>query len=130
MNHFYSEPFLSHIVQVYIFVYIFVKLIIFILFLLSSTIIIFLHCMVNILRYEKIFCETDKSIASWLSPSSDMIFWVLIVNPFSLACSILILSRKLCSLRSPCLLLIAESISFDNSGKPTVGFFLKVFSPS
>ena len=40
------------------------------------------------------------------------------------------LSRKLCFLWSPCLLLIAESISLDISGKPTVGFFLKITSPS
>ena len=38
------------------------------------------------------------------------------------------LFRKLCSLRSPCLLLIAESISLDISGKPIVGFFLKIAS--
>ena len=40
------------------------------------------------------------------------------------------LSRKLCFLRSPCPLLIAESISFDTSGKPTVRFFLKTASSS
>ena len=39
-------------------------------------------------------------------------------------------SRKLCFLWSPCLLLIAESISLDTSGKPTVGFFLKISSSS
>ena len=57
-------------------------------------------------------------------------FWVLIVNPFSLLCSIFFLDRKLCYLRSPGLLLITESISLDTSGKPTVGFFLKITSPS
>ena len=46
-------------------------------------------------------------------------FWVFIVN-----------TRKLCFLWSPCLLLIAELISLDTSGKPTVGFFLKITSPS
>ena len=40
------------------------------------------------------------------------------------------LSRKLCFLRSPYLLLIAESVSLDTSGKPTVGFFLKISSSS
>ena len=88
LNHFYFESFSSHIMQVYIFVYIFIKLAIFILFLLSSTVMFFLHCMLNILRYEKIFCEIDEWIASQLNPSSDVIFWVLIVNPFSLLCSI------------------------------------------
>ena len=89
---------------------------IFILLLLSSTVMFFLHWMLNILRYEKIFCEINERIAS--------------LTPFSLLCSIFFLSRKLCFLRSPCLLLITESISLDTSGKPTVGFFLKITSPS
>ena len=38
-------------------------------------------------------------------------------------------SKKLCFLWSPCLLLIAESTSLDTSGKPTVGFFLKITFP-
>ena len=130
LNHFYFESFSSHIMQVYIFVYIFIKLAIFILFLLSSTVMFFLHCMLNILRYEKIFCEIDEWIASQFDPSSDVIFWVFIVNPFSLLCSIFFLSRKLCFLWSHCLLLIAESISIDTSGKSTVGFFLKIASSS
>ena len=53
---------------------------------------------------------------------------MLIANPFSIF--FFFLSRKLCFLRSPCLLLIAESISLDTSGKPTVGFFLKISSSS
>ena len=113
-----------------IFVYLFIKLVVFSLFLLSSTIMFFLHRMLNILRYEKIFCEIDEWIASYLDPSSDVIFWVLIVAPFSLLCSIFFLSRKLCFLRSPCLLLIAESISLDTYGKLTLGFFLKIASSS
>ena len=56
--------------------------------------------------------------------------WVFIVNPFSLLWSIFFFSRKLCFLWSLCLLFIAESISLDTSGKPTVGFFLKITSPS
>ena len=88
MNHFYFESFLSHMIQVYIFEYIFKKLVIFILFLSSLIVIIFLHYILNILRYEKIFCETDERIALKLDPSSDVIFWVLIVNSFSLLCSI------------------------------------------
>ena len=56
-------------------------------------------------------------------------FWVFIVNPFSLLWSIFF-SRKLYFLWSPCLFLIAESISLDTSGKPTVGFFLNITSPS
>ena len=64
LNHFYFESFSSHTTYVYIFVYIFIKLAIFVLFLLSSTIMFFLHCMFDILGYEKIFCEADESIAS------------------------------------------------------------------
>ena len=48
----------------YIYVHIFIKLVIFILVVLYSTVIFFLHCMLDILRYEKIFCETDEWIAS------------------------------------------------------------------
>ena len=90
----------------------------------------FLHYMLNILRYEKIFYEIDEWIASYHDPPSDVIFWVIIVNLFSLLWSIFFLSRKLCFLWSHCLLLIAESISIYISGKPTVGLFLKIASSS
>ena len=70
-------------------------------------------------KHFEIFCEIDE----WLLCSP---IFCLIVNPFSLLCSIFFLSRKLCFLRSPCLLLITESISLDTSGKPTVG----ISSPS
>ena len=56
-------------------------------------------------------------------------FWVFIVNPFSLLCSIFF-SRKLCFICSPWLLLIAELIKLDTSGKPNVEFFLKITCPS
>ena len=56
-------------------------------------------------------------------------FWVFIVHPYSLLWSIFF-SRRLCFLWFPCVLLISESISLDTSGKPTVGFFLKITSPS
>ena len=49
---------------IYMFVYIFIKLAVFIPFLLSSTIIFFLHCTLNIFRYEKIFCEIGQAIDS------------------------------------------------------------------
>ena len=39
-------------------------------------------------------------------------------------------SIKLCFLWSPCILLMAESISLDTSGKPIGRFFLKITSPS
>ena len=34
----------------------------------------FVYCMLNSLRYEKTFYETDESIASWHDPSRDVIF--------------------------------------------------------
>ena len=42
--------------------------------MLSSTVMIFLHCMLIILRHEKIFREIDEPIASQHDPSSDVIF--------------------------------------------------------
>ena len=113
LNYFHFESFSSYIIQVYIFVYIFMKLAIFILFLLSSTVMFFLHCMLNILRYEKTFCEIDESVASWHDPSSEVIFLgVHIVNPFFLLCSIFFLKKTVSfGLYSSCLLLIAELIT-------------------
>ena len=100
-------------------------------FLLSLTVMFFLHCMLNILRYEnkKIFCEIDESIASYHNLSSNVIF--LGVHSESIfPLRNIFFSRKLCFLCSPCLLLIAKSISLDTSGKSTVEFFLKITSPS
>ena len=74
LNHFYFDSLASHIIQVYIFVYIFIKLAIFILFLLSSTVMFFLHYTLNSLRYGKIFCKIHESIALQHNPSSDVIF--------------------------------------------------------
>ena len=74
-------------------------------------------------KHFEIFCEIDE----WLRRSP---IFRLIVNPFSLLCSIFFLSRKLCFLRSPCLLLITESISLDTFSKPTVRFYLKISSSS
>ena len=44
------------------------------LIFLSSVVMFFLHCMLNILRHKKIFCEIDESTGSWHNPSSDVIF--------------------------------------------------------
>ena len=77
----------------------------------------------NILWNWRVDCFIARSI-KWcdiLGAHSESIF------PFM---QYFFLSRKLCFLRSPCLLLIAESISLDTSGKPTVGFFLKISSSS
>ena len=61
-------------IHICIYIYILIKLAILILFLLSSTVISFLHCVLNILRYEQIFFETDESIALQHNPSSDVTF--------------------------------------------------------
>ena len=90
---------------------------------------LFLHCMLNILRHEKIFCEIDEPIASQHAPSSDVIFLGVhseSIFPFME----FFFSRKLSFLWSPGLLFSAESISSDTSGKPAVGFFLKTTSLS
>ena len=63
LNYFHFESFSSQIIQVYIFGYILIKLAIFIFYLLFSTVMFSLYCMPNILRYEKIFCQIDESIA-------------------------------------------------------------------
>ena len=101
-----------------------------ILFLLSSTVIFFLHCMLNNLRYEKIFRETDKWIAPWHDSSSDVIFLGYHGESILPFMEFFFFSRKLRFLRSPCLLLITELISLDTSGRPTVEFFFKITSPS
>ena len=98
-------------------------------FLLSSTVMLFLHCVLNILRYEKFFVKLKSRLLHNMIYQVMRYFWVFIVNPFSLLLNIFFL-RKLCFLWSPCLLSIAESISLDTSGKPNVGLFLKINSPS
>ena len=92
----------AHIIQVCIFVSIFIKLTIFIFFVLSSIAVLFLHSMLNILRYEKIFNKIDEWIfVNWLIMLHSTIhqviryFWVFTVNPFSLLWSIFFFSRKL-----------------------------------
>ena len=113
------------------FVYIFIKLAIFILFLLSSTVMFFLHCLLNILRYEKVL-QVVKLMSRVLHSTIHQVmgyFWVFIVNPCSLLWRFFF-SRQMCFIWSPCLLLIAESISLNTSGKPTVWFFLKITSTS
>ena len=125
LNHSYFESFSLHIIQVYIFVYIFTKLALFILFLLPSTVVFFLHCMLNILKYEKVFCEINESIASQHDLSSDVIFLGFHNESIFLFMEYFFFSRKLCFLWSACLLLIAESISLDTFCKPNVEFFFE-----
>ena len=125
LNHFYFESFSSHVIQVYICIYI-DNVSYFIFFLLSSTVTLFLHCMLNVLRYEKIL--PSRLLHSTIHQVM-WYFWVFIVNPFFLLCSIFF-SRKLYFLWSPCLLLIANLFSLDTSCKTTVEFFLKITSPS
>ena len=98
----------------------------FIPFLFSSTVTFLLYYILNILRY---FVKLMSRLLHSTIHQVMWYFWVFTENPFSLLCSVFF-SRKLCFLWSPCLLLIAESISLDTSGKPTVGFFLKISSSS
>ena len=98
----------------------------FIPFLFSSTVTFLLYYILNILRY---FVKLMSRLLHSTIHQVMWYFWVFTENPFSLLCSVFF-SRKLCFLWSPCLLLIAESISLDTSGKPTVGFFLKIASSS
>ena len=98
-------------------------------FLLSSTIMLFIHCMLDILRYEKHFVKLMSRLLHNMIHQVMRYFWVFIVNPFSLLSNIFFL-RKLCFFWSPCLLFIAESINLDTSGKPNVRLFLKINSPS
>ena len=50
-------------IYIYMYIYIHIHKFVLIPFLLSSTVMSFLHSMLNILRYGKIFCEIDESIA-------------------------------------------------------------------
>ena len=58
-------------------------------------------------------------------PSSDMTFLGVHSESIFPVMGVFFL-KKLCFRWSPCLLLIAKSISLDTSGKPTVGFFLAI----
>ena len=80
-------------IYIYIFVYIFIKLAIFILFLLSSTAMFFLHCMLNILRYEKYFVKLMSRLLHSTIHQVMWYFWVFVVNPFSLLWSIFFLKK-------------------------------------
>ena len=55
------------------YIYIHIHKFVLIPFLLSSTVMSFLHSMLNILRYGKIFCEIDESIVLYHNPC-DVIF--------------------------------------------------------
>ena len=89
---------------------------------------VFVHCMRNNLRYEKIFCKLNESITSQHNPSSDVIF--LGVHSESIFPFMEYLFSQKCFLQSSCLLLIAEPVSLDTTGKPTVRFILKIIPPS
>ena len=94
-----------------------------IFFLLFSTAIFLLHCMRNILRYEKMWnWWVDCFIAD---PSCDAIFLGVhseSIFPFMKY----FFSQENCFLWSPCLLLIAESINLDTSGFLLWGFSWKL----
>ena len=114
------------------FVYIFIKLIIVILFLLSSTVNVFsawhakhFEIWKNILWNWWVDCFIARSI-KWcdiLGVYSESIF------PF-MQFFFFFLPRRLGFLQCPCLLLIAESVSLDTSDKPNLGVFLTISSSS
>ena len=77
-------------IDIYIYIYIFTKFTIFILFLLSSTVVFFLHCMLNLLRYEKLW-NVVKLMSRFLRSTIHQVmwfFWMFIVNAFYLLWSI------------------------------------------
>ena len=126
----FSVIFVRYNIGIYIYIYIYIYQVIYVhSFLLSSTVIFFcIACqtfwdMKNVLWNWWVDCYIVRFI-KWcdiLGVHSEPIF------PFI---QYFFFSRKLCFLRSPCLLLIAESISLDTYGKLTVGFFLKIASSS
>ena len=59
----------------------------------------FLNCMLSILRYEKISCDTDESIASCHDPSIGVILLGVYSESFFFFYGVF-LSRKLCSSQS------------------------------
>ena len=113
-------------IRMYICIYIFKVSYIHYVLLFSM---VWLHWMLNILRYENNFVKLMSQLLHSTIHQVMWYFWVFMANPFSLFW-IIFFSRNLCFLWSSFLLLIAESISLDSSGKPTVGFFLKITSPS
>ena len=91
----------------------------------------FLHCMLNILRYEKIFLRVNKLTSRLLHSKIHQVLWFFLAftaNTFSFLYSIFF--SKNCVLWSSCLLVGTELIILDTSGKPIVGFFLKITSLS
>ena len=78
----------------------------------------------NILWSWQADCFIVRSI-NWCDNVSGCLYWIHF--PFY---AVVFFSRKLCFLWSPCLMLIAELISLDTPGKPTVKFFLKITTPS
>ena len=79
----------------YLYIYIYSKLAIFILFLLSSTVMFFLHCMLNILRLKKYFVKLLSRLVHSTVHQVMWYFLVFIVNPFSLLCSVFFLKNTM-----------------------------------
>ena len=79
----------------------------------------FPHCMLNILRYEKIFCEICDCFIAQSIKSCDVSG---VHSESTFPFMEFFFPQKNCFLWSPCLLLIAESINLDTCDKPTVGF--------
>ena len=104
-------------IGIYICIYLYIYKVSYIhsFFLLFSTLMFFLHCMLNILRYEKniLWNWWVNCFIAWFIKWCDIFGCSLWIHFFFYG---VFFSRKLCFLWSPCLLLIAESISLDTSG--------------
>ena len=117
----------TYYIGIYIFVYILIKFSIFILFFF-----VIFKCSIFSALHPKHFGIWKNILWNWFLHSIIYrvmwYFWVFIVNPFSLLWT-MFFSRKMYFFWSTFLLLIAESISLDTSGKSVVGFSWKLLLP-
>ena len=80
------------------------------------TLMFFLNCMLSILRYEKISCDTDESIASCHDPSIGVILLGVYSESFFFFMEYF-LSRKLCSSQSQSVQIHLVNLLWISSGK-------------
>ena len=110
--------------MVYIYLYIYFKV-----SYIHSFFVIF-NCNVFSTLHAKHFEIWKNILWNWWVDWDDVIFLGVRSESIFPFMEYFFFSKKLCFFRSPFLFLIAESINLDTSGKPTVGFFLKVTSQS
>ena len=104
----------------------------FIVFLLSSAVMFFLNCMLNILKYDvkKCFLKLMSRLLHSTIHKVMWYFWVFTVNPLSLLWSIFFSQENfvLFGLLISCLLL-SQSASILLVNETCCGVFLKITSP-